>query len=315
MGGIMQFTFGMMEDRERRQKDSFLDRVNEIIDFSEIEKLLKTLYKNEAGRNPIPPLILFKTLLLESWYDLSDVEVVEEIHDRRSFERFVGEEVRKYHVDDTTLVKFRKRMRDHGIHERVITLVEKAMIQAGVKIKKGAIVDATLVKGATLPNSKDKDGKNVDPDVHATVRKGKPIDGYKVHVSTDTDQIIRKIEISHIEEHDSQYFERMLPKDAEAAFADKAYRSKTINEFLRKRGITNRILFKGYRNHPLTEAKVRRNRVLSRTRSTIERKMADLKRWCSMARMRYFGLERNRLWIHLCAIAANLKRAVNVLSA
>jgi transposase, IS5 family len=314
MGGIMQFTFGMMEDRERRQKDSFLDRVNEIIDFSEIEKLLNTLYKNEAGRNPIPPLILFKTLLLESWYGLSDVEVVEEIHDRRSFERFVGEEVRKYHVDDTTLVKFRKRMRDHGIHERVIQLVEKAMIQAGVKIKKGAIVDATLVKGATLPNSKDKDGKNVDPDVHTTVRNGKPIDGYKVHVSTDTNQIIRKIEISHIEEHDSQFFERMLPKDAEAAFADKAYRSKSINEFLRKRGITNRILFKGYRNHPLTEAKVRRNRVLSRTRTAIERKMADLKRWCSMGRMRYFGLERNRLWIHLCAIAANLKRAVNVLA-
>src|SRR4030042_1902279 len=115
MGGIMQFTFGMMEDRERRHKDSFLDRVNEIIDFSEIEKLLKTLYKNEAGRNPIPPLILFKTLLLESWYGLSDVEVVEEIHDRRSFERFGGEEVRKYHVEAKNLVKFRKRMRDTGM--------------------------------------------------------------------------------------------------------------------------------------------------------------------------------------------------------
>ncbi|MGD0174870.1 MAG: IS5 family transposase [Anaerolineales bacterium] len=311
----MQITFGMMEDRERRQKDTFLDRVNEIIDFSEIEKLLDTLYKNEAGRNPIPPLILFKTLLLESWYGLSDVEVVEEIHDRRSFERFVGEEVRKYHVDDTTLVKFRKRMRDHAIYERVIALVEKAMIQARVKIKKGAIVDATLVKGATLPNSKDKDGDQVDPDVHATVRNGKPIDGYKVHVSTDTNQIIRKIEISHIEEHDSQYFERMLPRDAEAAYADKAYRSKTISDFLRSRGISNRILFKGYRDHPLTEAKIRRNRKLSRTRSAIERKMADLKRWCSMARMRYLGLEWNRLWVFLCAIASNLKRAVNVFAA
>jgi IS5 family transposase len=315
MGGIMQFTFGMLEDRERRQKESFLDRVNQIIDFSEIEKLLKTLYRNEAGRTPIPPLILFKTLRLESWYGLSDVEVVEEIHDRRSFERFVGEEVRKYHVDDTTLVKFRKRMRDHGIQEKVLELIGKAMVQAGVKIRKGTIVDATLVKGATLPNSKDKDGDPVDPDVHATVRKGKPIDGYKVHVSTDTEQIIRKIELSHIEEHDSQYFERIMPKDAESAFADKAYRSKTISEFLRKRGITNRILFKGYRDHPLTEAKKRRNRFLSRTRSAIERKMADLKRWCSMARMRYFGLERNRLWVYVCAMASNIKRAINILAA
>jgi hypothetical protein len=81
MGGIMQFIFGMLEDRDRRQKDSFLDRVNKIIDFTEIEKLLKTIYNNEVGRNSIPPLFLFKTLLMESWYSLSDFEVVEEIHD------------------------------------------------------------------------------------------------------------------------------------------------------------------------------------------------------------------------------------------
>jgi transposase, IS5 family len=311
----MQYSFGMMEDRERRQKDTFLDRVNEIIDFSNIDKLLQKMYPSDLGRDPIPPLILFKTLLLESWYGLSDVEVVEEIHDRRSFERFVGEEVRNYHVDDTTLVKFRKRMRDHAIYVSAIELVEKAMIQAGVKIKKGAIVDATLVKGAALPNSKDKNGDDVDPDVHTTSRKGKPVDGYKVHVSTTTDQIIRKIEISHIEVHDSQYFEKVLPQDAKEVFADKAYRSKAISEFLRKRNITNRILFKGYRNHPLTTSKAHRNKKLSYTRSAIERKMCDLKRWCSMGRMRYYSLERNRLWIFLCAMASNLKRAVNLLAA
>jgi len=55
--------------------------------------------------------MLFKALLLESWYDLSDVEVALEIHDRRIFERFIGPEIRNYHLDDTTLVKFRNRLR------------------------------------------------------------------------------------------------------------------------------------------------------------------------------------------------------------
>ena len=59
------------------------------------------MYRGNTGRLPIPPLILFKALLLESWYGLSDVGVVREIHDRRSFERFVGEDVRKYHLDDS----------------------------------------------------------------------------------------------------------------------------------------------------------------------------------------------------------------------
>jgi hypothetical protein len=77
-------------------------------------------------------------------------------------------------------------MRDQRIQEKVLALIEEAMVQARVKIKKGAIVDATLVKGAALPNSKGKNGQDVDPDVHATARNGKPIYGYKVHVSTDT---------------------------------------------------------------------------------------------------------------------------------
>jgi transposase, IS5 family len=112
----MPYSFGMMEDEERREKDTFLDRVIAIIDFSNIEKLLWKMYKNKLGRDPIPPLILFKTFPLESWYGLSYVEVVEEIHDRRSFERFVGEEARNHHVDDTTLLKFRKRVHYHAIY-------------------------------------------------------------------------------------------------------------------------------------------------------------------------------------------------------
>jgi len=105
----MQPTFGMLEDQARRKKKSMLDEIGKVIDFRRIEKLLLKMYKG-GGRPPIPPVMLFKTLLPESWYGLSDVQVVEEIHDRRSFERFIGEGVRKYHLDDTTLVKFRNRI-------------------------------------------------------------------------------------------------------------------------------------------------------------------------------------------------------------
>jgi hypothetical protein len=64
-------------------------------------------------------------------------------------------------------------MRDHEIYQRVMELLEKAVIRAGTKIKKGAFVDATLVNGATLPNSYVKEDGQVAPDVHATVLIGK----------------------------------------------------------------------------------------------------------------------------------------------
>ncbi len=308
---MMQPAFGMIEDQNRRQKATMLDDVMEVIDFSSIEKLLLKMYKGKTGRPPIPPLMLFKALLLESWYGLSDVEVVQEIHDRRSFERFIGMDVRQYHLDDTTLVKFRERLRSSGVMEKVWTTVDRSLSRNGFVIKKGTIVDSTLVKGACLPGSKRDDGSLVDDDVGCTVRRGKPVDGYKVHVGMDEDSgIIRKMETSRIEEHDHNHFESLIPKDTKRVYADKAYRSEEHESYLRRRNMESRVLFKGYRNHPLTARQKKKNRQWSAAQSVIEPKMADLKRWCSMGRMRYYGMERNHLWTLMCGLAANFKRTV-----
>jgi len=121
----MQPMFGMLEDHARRKKESMLDEIGKVMDFRRIEKLLLKMY-NGGGRPPIPPVMLFKALLPESWYGLSDVQVVEEIHDRRGFERFISEGVRRYHLDDTTLVKFRNRLRDSGVMDRVWKEVDNA---------------------------------------------------------------------------------------------------------------------------------------------------------------------------------------------
>lgn len=83
----MQISFGMFVDRDLHQKKTILEEIIQVIDFGKMDQILQGMYTNE-GRPPIPPIILFKTLLLEAWYRLSDVQLVEEIHNRRSFERF-----------------------------------------------------------------------------------------------------------------------------------------------------------------------------------------------------------------------------------
>jgi len=308
----MQPTFGMLEDQARRKKTSMLDEIGTVIDFRRIEKLLLKMYKG-GGRPPIPPVMLFKALLLESWYGLSDVQVVEEIHDRRSFERFIGEGVRRYHLDDTTLVKFRNRLRDSGVMDRVWKEVDNALSRRGKKIKQGVIIDSTLVESACRPASKRKDGDPVDPDAGYVKRKGRAIGGYKTHISTDdkTD-IIRRMELVPIYEHDQNRFEELIPDDASRVYADKGYSSELHDYYLLEHGITNRVLHKASRNRPLKAWQLAQNRRWSKVRGRVEAKMADLKRWCSMNRMRYYGMERNRIWMLVCGLACNLKRAVNL---
>jgi transposase, IS5 family len=314
-GEPMQISFGMYEDKNRRQKKTMLEEMDKVLDFPKIEKLLTEMYRGTMGRPPIPPLILFKALLLESWYDLSDVEVVQEIHDRRSFERFVGEGVRDYHVDDTTLVKFRERLRETGLLERVWAVVQQGLDHKGLLVKKGAIVDSTLVEGACKPESKRQDGKPVDEDVHYTSRNGQAVDGMKVHVGQDEKSgLIRKMSLSHIGEHDHEHFEKLLPKGVKRAYADKAYKSAEHDEYLRKRGIQNRVLHRAWRGQGLTQREVKQNKVWGHVRSRVEATMSTLKRWCSMGRMRYYGIARNKLWILVCGIAFNGKRAVKLAS-
>lgn len=306
----MQFTFGMLEDRERRKKASMLDEVAEVVDFRRIEKLLLKMYKH-VGRPPIPPLVLFKALLLESWYGLSDGEVVQEIHDRRSFERFVGPEARRFHLDDTTLVKFRQRLVESKTLAKVWSEVDRAFAAKGLVVRKGVIVDSTLVESACRPESKRDDGEPVDADAGYTSRNGQGVAGYKAHVGMDESSgLIRRMELTRIAESDHEHFGELIPDGTERAYADKAYRSRKNEAYLEKRGMESRVLHRAWRNRPLTAAQRLLNRKWSRVRALIEPKMNDLKRWCSMGRMRYYGLERNRLWMLICGLAANFKRAV-----
>lgn len=305
----MQPTFGMIDDQVRRKKITMLDQIAEVIDFRRIEKILLKAYKG-GGRPPIPPIMLFKALLLESWYDLSDVEVALEIHDRRSFERFIGPEIRNYHLDDTTLVKFRNRLREKGVLDRVWKEVDKAMTARNLRVKKGVIIDSTMVEGGCRPESKRADGEPVDPDADYVKRGEQMKSGYKVHISTDDKHgFIRRMELVPITENDQRRFGELIPDDAGRVYADKGYASEEHDYYLLERGIRNRVLYKAARGRRLLAWQEEANRRWSRIRSKVEAKFADLKRWCSMDRMRYYGMERNRLWMLICGLACNLKRA------
>jgi transposase, IS5 family len=308
-----QLTFGMQEDTLMRKKETMLDELETLIDFRPIDKLLNKQYDRKMGRPAIPPLMLFKMLLLEQWYGLSDVKVVEEVHDRRSFERFIGQEVRQYHVDDTTLVKFRERIRDGKIEKQLFDLINEQLDRRGMFIRKGTIIDSTIVQGATRTESRRKDGELVDPDVAYTSRKGQVKEGMKVHLSMDRESgLIERIDLTSIRVHDHQVFRELIPDETRIVYADKAYDSEEHRLYLKQQNKRSGILRRGCRYRPLTVREKRRNAMLSRIRSAIEPKINDLKRWCHLQRLRYFTCGRNLIQVMCVAIGANLKRSVRL---
>ena len=142
--------------------------------------------------------------------------------------------------DETTLVRFRQRLREHGLHENLLALVNRQLQAKGLILKTCTLVDATLLQAARRATAKaDKTGG--DGDAGYTVKQGQPHYGYNAHVAVDeTNTLIRAVTLTAANVHDSREFENVVQGDEEMVMADKAYWSKARSEWCGKHGVANR---------------------------------------------------------------------------
>jgi transposase, IS5 family len=295
--------------------NDFLEKLDGALDWRAIETALQAMYPATTGRPPCAPLVLFKMSLLQHCYGLSDPQCEELVADRWSWRRFVGLGWQDRVPDETTLVNFRKRLREHGLHEQLLALVNGQFQANGLILKTCTLVDATLLQAARrAPAKADKTGG--DSDAGYTVKGGQPHYGYKAHVAVDeTHTLIRQVTLTAANVHDSQEFETVVQGDEEMVVADKAYWSQARSEWCGEHGVANGILRKPSRGQKLRPATVRVNRLFSSIRCKIEKVFGWWKRSAGYRRVRYVGREPNRLELEFKCICWNLKRLTNLSAA
>ncbi len=211
--------------------NEFLERLDRTLDWQPVEKALQAMYPATTGRPPCAPLALFKMSLLQHCYGLSDPQCEELVSDRLSWRRFVGLGLQDAVPDETTLVRFRQRLREHGLHENLLALVNRQLQTKGLILKTCTLVDATLLQAARRAPAKG-DQTGGDGDAGYTVKQGQPHYGYKAHVAVDeTHTLIRQVTLTAANVHDSQEFENVVQGDEEMVMADKAYWSKARSEW------------------------------------------------------------------------------------
>lgn len=292
-----------------KPKRGTLDEVKQVVDWRKIGWQLERMYKKDQGRPAIDPLGMFKLLLLEQFYNLSDVRVVEELHDRLSFQRFTEIDIYKHEVDSSSLVRFRERLMEKGRMEKVFKMFNEQMEEKGLIIKQGSIIDSTLVQGHHKPGKTGGDGEVLDPDAEWTVRDGNPHDGYKVSICVDeTSELIREVHVTGAATHDALLFDPLIIGDEKKVYADKGYASEFNSELLACLQIEDGICHKAYRNRPLLGWEMSLNKKLNRHRAAVERKFAEAKERHGMRRFRYSGIERNRIQVYLTVLVMNMKR-------
>ena len=135
----------------RLGRNEVLARIDEAVKWYRFEKVLKHLKPEGAGRPPYDPVLMFKALLLQQWYALSDAELEEALNDRMSFRRFLKLDIAENAPDHTTLCRFRNRLVEEGLSEKLFAEFDKQMEALGLVLKKGTMLDATLIQAAGAP--------------------------------------------------------------------------------------------------------------------------------------------------------------------
>lgn len=297
-----------------------LDRLSSLVQWYRFEKMLARLRQpNAPGRPPYGALLMFKALLLQSLYGLSDSELEEALADRLSFRRFVGLALEETVPDHTTLSRFRTLLIEEGLLEKLFGELDRQLDQAGLILRRGTMLDATVIETAAARPPSRSAGEPAacgDPDAGFTRRQGKPgfSYGYKAHVGVDQGSgLIRRVRTTAANVNDTVEADWLICGDEGAVLADAAYHTKARELSLRERGIKPRLMRRANKHHRQLPARLRRfNRLIARQRFAVETTFATWKNRMGLGAIRYRGLAKAAAQVLIAAMAFNMRRWVTL---
>jgi IS5 family transposase len=345
----MSFSHVFVERRTR--KNTFLRQVNSIIDWQPIEKEINNIYKrgfSVDGRPSYSGLLLFKMMLLQTWYNLSDPGVEDMVNENLSAMMFCGLSLEDNVPDHSTLSRFRSDLTYKKSFERLLKLINNQLESKGVMVKEGAaMVDASLTDAPRSPKGKttyeiaedrQEDNRNqeqkemennsmklvkiqqpgVDAEARWLKKNGNLHYGYKKHIAVDQEGLVLSVHTTTANEHDSKGLKHLVektdpPKMKKGLLADKGYKVPDNDKLLIDKKIKNRIQNKAYRNRPLTKWQITFNKLVSKQRYKVERTFAGMVRWFGAGTARYVGISKTHTQHILEAIAYNLYRSPGII--
>ncbi len=297
-----------------------------IIDFEQFRQTLieglKKERKSNAGRPSYDSVMMFKVLILQRLFNLSDDQTEYQITDRMSFQRFLGLSLGEKVPDAKTIWLFKETLTNAGVIESLFSQFNEMLLNRGIITHKGTIVDATFVDAPRQRNSRDENklikngeipeewNKNPhkmaqkDTDARWTKKNDETHYGYKDHTKVDSDsKLITDYSVTPANVHDSNEFEEFFDETDEVAYADSAYAGKNLPEYIK-----NEVCEKGYRNRPLTEEQKANNRRKSKIRCRIEHVFGFITVSMHGLTVRSIGIHRAKFNIGLTNLVYNMCR-------
>lgn len=326
-----------LDDRFQKlnEKDPLID-LDLLIDWDDFRPTLRKLRdktrKSNAGRKPYDAILMFKVLVLQHLYNVSDDQIEYQIRDRYSFGRFLGLDPASKIPDAKTIWLFREQLVKLELMKELFYVFDLQLNEQGFKAQKGQIVDASFVDVPRQRNSKDENqqikegetpvrltenpnvGSRKDIDARWTKKNKETHFGYKDHITIDNaHKLIRDYEVSSANVHDSNVFEDMLSENtSKDVWADSAYRSEEHELALKTLGYRCQVHKKGNRNKSLTEREKKCNTRKSKVRARVEHVFGSMTNEQGGLYFKVIGLARNTIKTGMMNAVYNMRRFVSL---
>lgn len=326
-----------LEGRHKKlnEKDPLL-LLNQLIDWENfrdtLNKIRDIARKSNAGRKPYDVVLMFKILVLQHLYNLSDDEIEYQIRDRYSFCRFLGLYPEETVPDAKTIWLFRETLTRQDLMIELFNDFDYQLSEQGFKARKGQIVDASFVDVPRQRNTREEnkqikhgvtpqrfsENPNVksqkDTDARWTKKNDETHFGYKNHVSVDNEnKLIRNYEVTSAEVHDSQVFIEILADNSSRdVWADSAYQSEDHEIMLEVMDCRSHVHKKGKRNQPLSERAKKANTQKSKVRARVEHVFGSITNEQGGLYFRVIGLARTKVKVGMMNVVYNMRRFVSL---
>ena len=295
---------------QKTRGETRLEKIDSLINWNRLDyRLIKILNRSGLGPTGYAPLMLFKALILQRLYNLSDPALEEMLYDRLSFRRFCGLSLTDKIPDETTICRFRAALA--GKANTLLNLVLEDLAERGISLKTGAIVDASVIE-SQVARPRGGEVSSHDPQAGWTKKGGQYHHGYKVHVSCDTQGLVKDVLVTGADVHDSLVFGQLLDGSETAVYADKAYGSAKNRKLLEDHGIDDRLMYKKQKAKQQPHWQTWLNKIWGRTRGTVERVFGHWKTVLGVTRCRYVGQQKVQDHMAFVALTYNLMRATKL---
>ena len=312
-----QMTLAEMNDEfgaARTNKKEFLNKMDSVIPWETFVKEIEPYYyKGERGNKPYPLELMLRIYMLQNLYDLADMKVMYEILDSRAFTEFCCINSPDEVPDGDTIGRFRNLLNKYGLQQAIFETVVELLLQRGLILKKGTIVDSTFIEAPSSTKNKEK---KRDPEAHSAKKGNTWHFGYKMHIGVDRDSgLVHHVKTTSANEHDVTATSELMHGEEETLNGDSGYigadkRPEAIRKNKQGRKIKYIINRKQSSINKLSKsgqyAAKKREHEKSSVRCKVEHVFAVVKRLFGYRKTRYRGLRKQMLKSYIMFALANL---------